>query len=75
MRESTTYQEVLAEGRAEGEANGARRILVRLGTERFGPADAQARAALEAITDLGRLEALAGRLDRTSSWDALLILP
>lgn len=75
MRESSTYQAVLDEGRAEGEANGVRRILLRLGTERFGPPDAQTRAVLEAITDVGRLEALAGRLDRTSGWDDLLILP
>ena len=75
MRESSTYQEVLAEGRAEGQAEGARRILLRLGAERFGPPDARTGAALEAITDLGQLEALAGRLDRTSSWDELLGLP
>ena len=79
MKESTTYQAILAEGRAEGRAEGqaveARKILLRQGSKRFGPPDARARAAVEAITDIDRLEKLTERLLDVSSWDELLATP
>jgi len=57
---SSTYQAILAEGRAqvraEGRAEGARRFLRRQGTRRFGKPDAHIEAALDAIADLERLE-------------------
>jgi predicted transposase YdaD len=52
MKESTTYQAILEEGRAEGE----RRGLMLLGTERFGPPGPRTRAAIDAIHSVERLE-------------------
>jgi predicted transposase YdaD len=85
MKESTTYQSILAEGRAEGEAEGkvkgalaeARKIVIRLGTPRFGPPAAAVRAALEGITDVERLEDLCARTlePQAASWEDLLGLP
>jgi hypothetical protein len=82
MRESTTYQAILREGRQEGimegriegRIEGERRLLVRQGTKRFGVPDAATVTAIEAIEDLGRFEALGDRvLDAgIQSWDDLL---
>ena len=72
MQESATYQAIVREGEARGEVRGARLVLLRLGEARFGPPDARTRAALEAITDLARLEALARQLDQAANWDELV---
>jgi len=68
MRESVTYQAILREGRAEE----ARALLLRLGTKRFGPPSETARAAVEAITEIERLEGLNERLLDVESWEELL---
>jgi predicted transposase YdaD len=79
MRESTAYQAILDEGRAEGEAKGraeeARKLLLRQGHRRFGPPSAVQEAALVAITDLDRLERLSDRLLDVGSWQELLDTP
>jgi predicted transposase YdaD len=79
MRESSTYQAVLDEGRAEGEARGraegARRVVLRLGTRRFGPPDRRTRAALQAIADVEQIEQLGDRVLDASSWAELLDSP
>jgi hypothetical protein len=62
----------LAEGRAEGRAEGERRVILLLGETRFGPADADTRAHLDAISDAEVLERLAGRLLTASSWTDLV---
>ena len=74
MRESTTYQAILREGRQEGiivgreegimegRIEGERRLLVRQGTKRFGVPDAATVTAIEAIKDLDRFEALSERI-------------
>lgn len=76
MEESTTYQAIIAKGRAEGRVEGqaaeARKILLRQGTKRFGSPDARTRSAIEAIADVDRLEQLTERLLDVSSWDELL---
>jgi predicted transposase YdaD len=76
MRESSTYQMILEEGRVEGEVRGrvvqARRDVLELGGEKFGPPDASVVERLDQIDDpvtLGRL--LKGVL-RASSWQELL---
>jgi hypothetical protein len=69
MRESTTYMAIIEEGRMEE----AKTIVLRQGTKRFGPPPADARAAIEALTDLERLEALTDRLLDVESWDELLV--
>jgi predicted transposase YdaD len=68
MKESSTYQAILDEGRAEG----ARKVLLRLGAKRFGPPDDRTRTAIEGITKLRRLERLAERSLDVSSWEELL---
>jgi predicted transposase YdaD len=79
LEESTVYQAILrkgeAKGQAQGRAEGAQKILLRLGRKRFGPPDKPTRAALEAITDLDRLEQLSERLLEVASWQELLALP
>lgn len=84
MRESTTYQAVLAEGRARGLAEGraegqavgqakeARRLLLRLGQKRWGAPDAAIQSQVESITDLDRLEQLIEATQAAESWAGLL---
>jgi predicted transposase YdaD len=79
MKESSTYQAILDEGRAEGRAEGetigrieeALKVLLLLGGKQFGPPNASTRATIEAA-DLERLERLTERLLDVSSWDELL---
>lgn len=75
MEESVTYQEILAEGVAEGERRAARRIIFLQGQEKFGEPSAEVRGTIEGMTDLDRLEALEMRLFRVDSWQALLQEP
>ncbi len=83
MKESATYQKILREGRVEGRAEGRveglvegeRRILRRLGTRQFGKPDPLIDAALDAITDLDRLEQLSDRVLEVKTWEELLAQP
>jgi hypothetical protein len=70
LKESSTYQHILQEGRAEGLAT-ARDVLLRMGARRFGPPDSATRAALDRITDPERLLELSDRLFDATSWDDL----
>ena len=72
MKESSAYELILDEGRAEGETREATKLLKKLGTRRFGPPDPSALVAIEAITDLERIELLLERLLEVSSWEELL---
>jgi hypothetical protein len=72
MKESTTYQAIVAEGRAEGRAEEARRLLLMLGEEKLGVADAASRAAVEAIGEVERLEDLIKKVSGAGSWRELL---
>lgn len=58
MKEPSTYQAALEEGKAEE----VRRMLLLLGRDRFGEPSAKIVARLDAETDLGQLEALGLRL-------------
>jgi predicted transposase YdaD len=83
MKESSTYQAILEEGRVEGRLEGraegaiaeARRVLRRLGDRRFGVPDPRTDAAISAIADLTRLEELLDHVLTASSWEDLLGLP
>jgi predicted transposase YdaD len=79
MKESTTYQAILREGWEEGREEGtlaeAKRMLLLLGGNRFGPPGARTKAVLESITDVGRLEELSVLVQNVDSWHALLGLP
>jgi hypothetical protein len=76
MKESVTYQAILEEGMAEGEAKGkakeARKILLLLGRDQFGEPAANVQAALDALADVNRLEELTVRLKHAASWQELL---
>jgi predicted transposase YdaD len=76
MKESSTYQAILAEGRTEGFGEGreeeARTLLLRLGRKRFGPPGRRISAAIKGITDVQRIEQLTERLLDVKSWDELL---
>ncbi|MFN0073487.1 MAG: hypothetical protein ACKVVP_18555, partial [Chloroflexota bacterium] len=87
MRESSTYQLILNEGRAEGRDQGraegrdegrateARSLLLLMGATKFGAPAPAARSALESITDIARLERMGPRLLSATSWDELLATP
>ena len=68
MRESSTYQMILAEGWAEE----ARQMLIRLGTARLGPPDASTQAVLAPLTDPEQLERFGEQLFSATSWRQLL---
>jgi len=76
MKESTTYQAILKEGKAEGKAIGkaeeARKMLLLQGRDRFGEPSAKIVSQLDAVTDLARLEALGLRLLHVKTWEELL---
>lgn len=80
MRESSTYQAILDEGRVEGRAEGqvqgraehARQLLVTLGTRRFGPPPQRVLAVINANTDPADLDRLTVRVLDVSGWDELL---
>ncbi len=65
----------LARGVDEARALEAVRLILRQGQKKFGPPAAPVRAALSAVTDLDRLEALGERLLDAASWEQLLGRP
>lgn len=75
MRESSTYQKILADGKAEGLNEGrleeARESLLRLGSRRLGAPDSSIRGILERAS-LTRLHAWMDRLLEVESWQELL---
>ena len=71
LKESSTYQAILNEGREEGRGEGERRIILRQGTKRFGPPSEIARAALESLS-WEKLEALSERIFEAETWDEFL---
>ena len=83
MKESSTYQAILEEGRAEGRTEGrsegavleARKVLRLLGDAVFGPPDARTAAAIEDLEDLSGLEALLRRVHAAQSWQELVGQP
>jgi predicted transposase YdaD len=68
MKESVTYQAIIE----EGEAREARKMVLLMGRTRFGEPPPEAVAALDALTDVTRLEELGVRLLQASSWHELL---
>jgi predicted transposase YdaD len=72
LEESVTYQAIVREGEARGKAAEALRLLLLQGRTRFGEPSAKVVAALDALSDVGQLEALAIRLLQANSWEELL---
>ena len=83
MKESSTYQIILEEGRAEGRAEGvvlgavgeAKKFLRIQGDRAFGPPDDRTAALIEQLDDLAQLEELFKRMQSTTSWQDLLGRP
>lgn len=83
MRESSTYQAVLEEGRVEGRVEGrtegavaeAKKMLRLLAEDAFGSPDARTAKIVDELEDLSRLEELAKRVRLTTSWEELLARP
>ncbi len=75
MRESSTIQAFIEEGRRkgleEGKAGEARRIILFLGPMRFGAADDEVKTRLDEIQGLEQLEDMIKRILIASSWDEL----
>ncbi len=83
MKESSTYQAILEEGRQEGRQEGlvegrsegavaeAKKLLRAFGTRRLGEPDSQTIAAIELIGELALLEDLFNRVDSVRSWKEL----
>jgi predicted transposase YdaD len=68
MKESSTYQAIIDEGRVQA----LRSTLLRQGRKRFGPPTESAQSAIQAIDNLQKLEQLTERLLSASSWQKLL---
>jgi hypothetical protein len=68
IRESPGYKVFFSEGRIEE----ARSLILRMGHKKLGPPTPGVEAALNAITDLARLEALSEKLLDVNTWDELL---
>ncbi|HEY8504414.1 MAG TPA: hypothetical protein VIL46_07505 [Gemmataceae bacterium] len=79
MRESDTYMAILEEGEAKGRIEGrteeARNFVLRLGGKKLGEPDAETRSALEAITDVSRLERMGDRILDANNWQEILNTP
>jgi predicted transposase YdaD len=72
MKESSTYQAILEEGRREGALAEAKKLLRLWGDNAFGAPDARTAAAIERLNDLTRLEDLLRRVKSVTSWQELL---
>jgi hypothetical protein len=76
IEDSWVYQDILAKGRAEGEAKGhaeeAREALLRLGRRNLGPPGEEVEARIADLGDLDRLHELLDRILDASNWDELL---
>jgi predicted transposase YdaD len=72
MKESSTYQAILEEGRIEGAVAEARRVLRLLGDNAFGPPDARTARAIDHLGNITQLEDLLLRLGTAGSWQDLL---
>ena len=71
MHDSSAFSLYETKGRVEE----SHRLLLRLGWNRFGAAEATAEAALRAIDDLDRLERMADAVLTAASWQEFLATP
>jgi len=71
MHESDTYLAILDEGAVKA----FRKLLLRLGQKKFGPASDDVVTAIQGVEDQERLERLIERYTELSSWQELLQVP
>jgi hypothetical protein len=72
MKESSTYQAILEEGRSEGALAETKKLLRQWGEDAFGAPNAKTAAAIERLNDLTQLEDLLRRVHSVTSWQELL---
>lgn len=75
MKESTTYQYILEEGKKEGVLDGVRETLISVGEDRFGKPPAAVLKTLRSIDDRDRLRRMSKKLLHARSWQELLDTP
>jgi predicted transposase YdaD len=76
MKESTTYQAIVEEGRVEGRVEAVREDIRLLGEEKFDtPLPAHVQTTLEGIRDLEQLHRVLKRILEVGSWDELIAPP
>jgi hypothetical protein len=83
VKESSTYQAIVQESEAKGEARGKimgklealQEMVLLQGQQRFGRPSQRAKNAVRAITDIPRLERLAIRILDATNWRDLLDTP
>jgi predicted transposase YdaD len=79
MKESTTYQAILAEGeakgKAEGKVEGLRGLLLHLAGKRFGEVEPMLVGWVRTLDDLDYLTRLIERVYEAADWDDLLSTP
>lgn len=71
MQESDTYLMILD----EGEEKRARKDILIIGEEKFGPPDESVKAQLGSTTDLERLDRMVRRAVKAASWQEILDTP
>lgn len=75
MKESSTYQAILEEGRTEGRNEGAlteaKKVLRLLGESAFGPPDERIAAQIERLNDLAELEDVLKHIRTATTWQDL----
>jgi 16S rRNA U1498 N3-methylase RsmE len=71
MEESDTYLMTLDEGQAKH----AKKAVLIVGEERFGPPDESVRTRLEGFTDLERLDRMILQAVTAASWQEILDTP
>jgi hypothetical protein len=71
MEESDTYLAILEEGQAKG----YRKVILIIAEELWGVAEEAAKAQLQNITDLDRLERMIRRAAKAAAWEELLQTP
>ena len=79
MKESSTYQVILEEGRMEGRNEGAlteaKKMLRLLGESAYGPPDARIAARIEPLNDLAELEDVLKHIRTAATWQELFDRP
>ena len=68
LRDSTTYQGIIDDGRKIGKLEGAKELLLRQARKRFRRPDPAGEAALDAIANMARLVRLGESLANARSW-------
>jgi hypothetical protein len=68
MEDSTTYQYIIE----QGELKGARRMLLKMGTAKFGAPTKKVKAAIQGLENLSRLHRMGVKLLTAGSWNDVL---